>query len=124
MFAFRRKKPAQADAAGERSDVVTIAIGMPMPPAERQAIVAALGPGYEVVDICAAPLDTALVVVGPCSAGAIQAVTDTFPQAGVLVVERQSAATAGPVISALRAGAVGYLVAGPEHHYLATSPAA
>jgi hypothetical protein len=126
MFAFRRgarRQGAVADAANPPASI-TIAVGMPMAPERHQAIVAALGPGYRVVDICVAPEDTALVVVGPCSPGAIRTLTRTFPRAGILVVEGQSSNPAGPVIGALRAGALGYIVAGTEPSYFLSPHAA
>jgi hypothetical protein len=115
MFAFRRGIGRHGgDAATDPPGTITIAVGMPMSPERRQAIVTALGPRYRVVDICVAPVASELVVVGPCSPGAIRSLSRTFPQAAVLVVERQSSNPAGPVIAALRAGALGYVVAGAE----------
>jgi hypothetical protein len=120
MFGLRRKLPHRADEEG----LITIAVGMPMPGEERATIGAALGPGYRVVDICEAPLDTALIVVGPCSAGAMRMLHRTFPHAGVLVLEREASTTWGPVISALRAGAIAYVVAGAEPNSLTAPHAA
>jgi hypothetical protein len=125
MFGLRRRTPRLArDEAPVSSELITIALGMPMSDAEHDEIVIALGPGYRVVDICEAPLDTTFVVVGPCSAGAIRRLTATFPRAQVLVVERQGAPIAGPVVSALRAGASAYIVAETDQKYLPAHHAA
>jgi hypothetical protein len=125
MFALRRKSRHHlGQAVPGQASRITIALGMPVTGEERGAIQAAIGPSYQVVDICEAPVDTSLVLVGPCSAAAIQMLTSTFPQAGVLVVERSGAATSGPVISALRAGALAYIVAEPQQGNLDTSTAA
>jgi hypothetical protein len=122
MFGLRRKTPRLTrDEAPVQPDVITIATGMPMSGDERHKIVTALGPGYRVVDIREAPLDTTLIVVGPCSAGAIRELTATFPHARVLVIERQGATTAGPVVRALRAGAVAYVVAEADQNHLPAS---
>jgi hypothetical protein len=104
--------------------LVTIAIGMPMASEERARIGAAMGPGYQVVDIREAPLDTALVLVGPCSAGAMRMLNRTFPHASVLVLEREASAAGGPVIRALRGGAIAYVVSGAEQNYLPAPHAA
>ncbi len=125
MFALRKKSRHRfSEAAPDQRSGVTIAMGMPVTEEERDAIATAIGAGYWVVDICEAPVDTSLVVVGPCSSGAIRMITSTFPQAGVLVVERQAATIAGPVVRALRAGALAYIVAGPPQGHLGTSTAA
>src|SRR5204863_9720900 len=101
-----------------------IALGMPVQAEARNVIAVVLGAAYRVVDMFEAPLVTALLVVGPCSAGAIRVLTGTFPHAEVLVVEREASTTAGPVTSAMRAGAVAYIVAGAEQNYLPAPHAA
>jgi hypothetical protein len=120
MFGLRTKLRHPVDEAG----LVTVAIGMPMTNEELADIGAALGPGYRVVDIREAPLDTALVVVGPCSAGAMRMLNRTFPDASLLVLEREESRTGGPVIRALRGGAVAYIVSGAEQNYLTAPHAA
>jgi hypothetical protein len=120
MFGLRTRLPHPDDEAG----LTTIAIGMPMAGEERARIGAALGSGYRVVDIREAPLDTAMVVVGPCSAGAMRMLNRAFPQAGLLVLERATSNTGGPVIRALRGGAIAYVVSGAEQNYLAAPHAA
>jgi hypothetical protein len=120
MFGLRTKLPHPAAEAG----VISIAIGMPMDGDERAGIGTALGPGFRVVDICEAPLDTALVVVGPCSAGAMRMLNRTFPHARLLVMEREGSTSGGPVIRALRAGAIAYIVSGAEQNYLPAPHAA
>ena len=120
MFGLRTKLPHPVDEAG----LITVAIGMPMAGDEHARIGAALGPGYRVVDIREAPVDTALVVVGPCSAGAMRMLNRTFPHASLLVMEREASSSGGPVIRALRAGAIAYIVSGAEQNYLAAPHAA
>jgi hypothetical protein len=90
--------------------VLTVAIGMPMPDGDRAALEAALAPGFRVVDIRDAPPDTAIVVVPPCSAHAIETLTVGFPLAKILVVEGPWPILSGPVTCAIRAGAYGYAV--------------
>jgi hypothetical protein len=125
MFGLGRKMVHPAgDEHPAQQGFITIALGMPVPVEERNGIAAVLGAAYRVVDICEAPLDTAVVVVGPCSAGAIRALTRTFPDAEVLVVEREASTTTGPVSSALRAGATAYVVTGTEHNQMPASHAA
>jgi hypothetical protein len=125
MFGFRRKfRHGPEAAAPDPSRGLTIAMGMPTSADERDTIEAAIGLSYRVVDIREAPVDTSLVVVGPCSAAAIERLRTTFPQAGVLVVERQATTGAGPVINALRAGALAYIVAGSQPLELSSSNAA
>ena len=120
MFGQKTKPSHPLDEAG----LITIATGMPMTSEERAGIGAALGPGYRVVDIREAPVDTALVVVGPCSAGAMRMLNRAFPRASLLVVEREASTAPGPVIRALRAGAIAYIVSGAEQNYLAAPQAA
>jgi hypothetical protein len=120
MFCFRGKSSPPAPEEG----VITVALGMPMSGDERNRIRAELGPAYRVVDICEAPLDTAVIVVGPCSAGALRMLTATFPDADVVVVEREDSRAIGPVTNALRAGARAYIVAVTEPDSLPASSAA
>ena len=47
-----------------------------------------------------------------------------FPRASLLVVEREASTAPGPVIRALRAGAIAYIVSGAEQNYLAAPQAA
>jgi hypothetical protein len=90
--------------------VLTVAIGMPMPDRDRVALESALASGFRVVDIRDAPLDTAIVVVPPCSAHAIETLMVGFPRAKILVVEGPWTILSGPVTSAIRAGAYGYAI--------------
>lgn len=96
--------------------VLTVAIGMPMPGRDRAALESALVPRSRVVDIRDAPPDTAIVVVPPCSTHAIETLMAGFPRAKVLVVEGPWPILCGPVTSAIRAGAFGYVVGetGPD----------
>jgi hypothetical protein len=66
---------------------VTVAVAMPLSPAELDAIQDALGTGYAVVDIRTAPPESNVVVVPRCSPGTIRAVRRTFPGAEVLIVD-------------------------------------
>jgi hypothetical protein len=88
-----------------------VAIALPWSPERLRAMQEALGPGFVVEDIRTAPPETALVVVPPCSPGAIRAVKRTFPAARVLIVEAGATTPAGPVNRAMLAGASGYLPA-------------
>ncbi|HEX4863047.1 MAG TPA: hypothetical protein VFV02_03190 [Acidimicrobiales bacterium] len=77
---------------------------------DRAALESALIPRWRVVDIREAPPETAIVVVPPCSAHAIETLMAGFPVAKVLVVEGPSPGLRGPVTGAIRAGAFGYAV--------------
>jgi hypothetical protein len=87
----------------------TVALGLPLEPDQLEALHAALGPTFDVQDIRHAPPDSAVVVVPPCSPGAIRAVLQSFPGAQVLVAEMNGDAGAGSEARVLSAGAAGYV---------------
>ncbi len=100
---------------------VTIAIGMPTSDSERAALATSLGGGCRVVDIREAPPDTAILVVPPCSAHAINSLMDAYPLARVLVLEGPCPPRCGPITRLIRAGAFGYAVSATEPGDLAES---
>jgi hypothetical protein len=99
----------QSSATPEHLGLPVVAVALRLSPEQLEALRDALGPECAVEDIRRAPRDSALVVVPPCSPGALTAVMRTFPKARVLVVEMEGDATSGPVARALGAGAAGYV---------------
>ncbi len=87
---------------------ITVAIALPLSPAQMQAVQAALGSAFAVEDIRRAPRESAIVVVPPCSAGTIRAVRRDFPAARVVVIEANTGENAGPIGRALASGAAVY----------------
>jgi hypothetical protein len=85
-----------------------VAVGFRLAADQLEAVQQALGPGFVVEDIRRASPDAAIVVIPPCSPGAIQAVRRTFPTAHILVVEADTGAPEGAIGRALAAGASGY----------------
>jgi len=63
-----------------------VVVSFPASPSALGALEAALGPGFDVIDIRTAPVESDLVVCRPCSPGAIRMVKRTFPGAEVVVV--------------------------------------
>ena len=104
-----------------RPNPVTIAIGMPTSDSERTTLASSLGGGCRVVDIREAPPHTAILVVPPCSAHAINSLMEAYPLARVLVLEGPCPPRCGPITRLIRAGAFGYAVSETELGDLAES---
>ena len=109
MLANRETNRPDTTKPEEAMDPVTIAVALPMSEDELTAVQDALGEHFVVTDIRRAARDSAVVLVPPCSPGAIAAVLRTFPMAQVLVVEPVADSGGGPVRRALSKGASGFV---------------
>ena len=63
-----------------------VVVSFPVTPSTLEALVSALGPDFDVMDIRAAPVESDLVVCLPCSPGAISSLKRTFPAAQIVVL--------------------------------------
>lgn len=109
MLASRETNLLDTTKPGVALDRVTIVVALPLSKDELTAVQDALGEHFVVTDIRRAARNSAVVVVPPCSPGAIAAVLRTFPMAQVLVVEPVADSGGGPVGRALSKGACGFV---------------
>ena len=109
MLASRETNRRTTTQPEEATDPVTIAVALPLSDDELMAMQDALGEQFVVTDIRRAAPSSAVVVVPPCSPGAIAAVLRTFPMAQVLVIDPVVDSGGGPVRRALSTGASGFV---------------
>jgi hypothetical protein len=109
MLASRETNHPDTTKSGDASEPVIIAMALPLSEDERGAMQQALGERFVVTDIRRAARNSAVVVVPPCSPGAIAALLQTFPMAQVLVVEPVADTGDGPVGRALSKGASSFV---------------
>ncbi len=92
-----------------RSGCPRVVVAFPLTPSALEALTAALGSDFDVMDIRVAPVESDLVLCRPCSPGAIRSLKRTFPAARVVVVDSPAglaaADLAGPVSRMRCAGA-------------------
>jgi hypothetical protein len=109
MLSTREPHFSQPTGADGPVPPVVVAVALRRSARELEDMQEALGAGFIVEDIRTAPAEAAVVVVPPCSPGAIKAILHAFPSAQVVVVEGEATARVGPVERVLLAGAVDYV---------------
>jgi hypothetical protein len=105
MLSIRESNRGQAPGGGATGAPVRVAVALPQTSDQLEQLQEALGPEFVVEDIRRAPADAEVVMVPPCSPGAIRAILRDFPVAHVVVVEGEGS----PVERAFFAGASDYL---------------